>query len=193
MRTLSTVVGVDPHDCSPEVRRALARGGPVVALESAVIAAGPPGPDNFDLACEFESVVREAGACPATIAVIDGRARIGLHPDELDRIATRQCRPLCSDDLPAARERGLTGATTFAATAVLAARAGIRILAAGTGARADDIGEPRITVWPGPDRLLIVRAALPAGPTSVVATLDNVRLAARLAVVWAAGRAPVWP
>jgi hypothetical protein len=193
MRTLSTLFGVDPRDCSPEVRRALARGGPVVALESAVLAAGPPGPDNFDLACEFESVVREAGACPATIAVIDGRARIGLHPDELDRIATGGYRPLCLDDLPAARKRGLTGTTTVAASAVLAARAGIRVLAAGTGGPTDDLGDPRATVWLGPDRMLIVSAAPATGRSSVVATLDNVRVAARLAVVWAAGRAPVWP
>jgi hypothetical protein len=193
MRTLSTLVGVDPRDCSQEVGRALARGWPVVALESAVIADGPPGPDSFDLACEFESVVREEGACPATIAVIDGRARIGLHPDELDRIATVHHRPLCPDDLPAARERGMTGTTTVAATAVLAARAGIRVLAAGSGGPADGLGYRRITVWPGPDRLLIASAAPPAGRGSIVAALDNVRLAARLAVVWAAGRASVWP
>jgi pseudouridine-5'-phosphate glycosidase len=146
---------------SPEVRRALARGWPVVALESSIIAHGLPEPENFDVGCEFEAIVREAGAYPATIAVIDGRAHIGLQTEELGRIAAGvDVGPLRPRDLPHAWTRGTTGATTVAATALLAARAGIRIFAtAGLGAHRarpwDDpsdlglLGSERVT-WSGP-------------------------------------------
>lgn len=114
--------------CSPPVRRALARHEPVVALESAIITHGLPKADRFDMACEFESIVREEGACPATIAVIDGQPRIGLTTDELARLAAEVDGPdLGIHDLAPAS--GGTGATTALATAMLAARAGIRVLA----------------------------------------------------------------
>lgn len=117
---------------SPPVRRALARREPVVALESTIIAHGLPKPDNFDMACEFESIVREEGACPATIAVIDGQPRVGLSTDELARIAAGvDVRKLGMRDLSVALAQGVTGATTVSATAFLAARAGIRVFATG--------------------------------------------------------------
>lgn len=121
-----------PIAYSQPVRLALARREPVVALESTIIAHGLPKPDNVDLAREFESIVREEGACPATIAVIDGQARVGLTTDELARIAAGAgVRKLGMRDLSLALAQGVTGATTVSATAFLAARAGIRVFATG--------------------------------------------------------------
>jgi pseudouridine-5'-phosphate glycosidase len=133
-RRTSTATGGQqvPIAYGAPVRRAIARGEPVVALESTIIAHGLPRPDNFDLACEFESIVREHGACPATIAVIAGRATIGLTTDELARVAAGvEVRKLGMRDLSLALAQGVTGATTVSATAFLAARAGIRVFATG--------------------------------------------------------------
>ena len=117
---------------APEVADALATGGPVVALESTIIAHGLPRPDNARVAREAEAAVRAAGAVPATIALLDGRVRIGLDDAALDAIATRDDIAKCSArDLPLAAARGASGATTVAATAHLAARAGIRLFATG--------------------------------------------------------------
>jgi pseudouridine-5'-phosphate glycosidase len=119
-------------EVAPEVAETLARGGPVVALESTIIAHGLPRPDNARVARELEQAVRDGGAVPATIALLDGVARIGLSEDQLDAIATRDDIAKCSArDLPLAAARGASGATTVAATAHLAARAGIRLFATG--------------------------------------------------------------
>ena len=115
-----------------EVADALAGGGPVVALESTLIAHGLPRPGNVEVARELEAAVREEGAVPATIAVLDGAVRIGLDEPALEAIATRDDVAKCSArDLPIAVARGATGATTVAATAHLAARAGITLFATG--------------------------------------------------------------
>ena len=115
-----------------EVADALAGGGPVVALESTLIAHGLPRPGNVEVARELEAAVREEGAVPATIAVLDGVVRIGLDDPALEAIATRDDVAKCSArDLPIAVARGATGATTVAATAHLAARAGIALFATG--------------------------------------------------------------
>ncbi len=117
---------------APEVADTLAAGGPVVALESTIIAHGLPRPDNARIAREIEDTVRAAGAVPATIALLDGSVRIGLDDAALDAIATRDDIAKCSArDLPLAVARGVSGATTVAATAHLAARAGIRLFATG--------------------------------------------------------------
>ena len=117
---------------APEVAEALATGGPVVALESTIIAHGLPRPDNARVAREAEAAVRAAGAVPATIALLDGSVGIGLDDAALDAIATRDDIAKCSArDLPLAAARGASGATTVAATAHLAARAGIRLFATG--------------------------------------------------------------
>ena len=117
---------------APEVADALATGGPVVALESTIIAHGLPRPDNARVAREAEAAVRAAGAVPATIALLDGSVGIGLDDAALDAIATRDDIAKCSArDLPLAAARGASGATTVAATAHLAARAGIRLFATG--------------------------------------------------------------
>ena len=113
-------------ELAPEVADALAAGGPVVALESTIIAHGLPRPDNARVAREVEAAVREEGAVPATVALLDGVVRIGLDDAALEAIATRDDVAKCSArDLPIAVARGATGATTVAATAHLAAQAGI--------------------------------------------------------------------
>jgi pseudouridylate synthase len=119
-------------EVAPEVAETLEAGGPVVALESTLIAHGLPRPRNAEVARELEAAVREAGATPATIALVDGVVRIGLDEAALDAIATGDDVAKCSArDLPLAVARSATGATTVAATAHLAARAGISLFATG--------------------------------------------------------------
>ncbi|GII78643.1 pseudouridine-5'-phosphate glycosidase [Sphaerisporangium rufum] len=117
---------------SEEVAAALAAGAPVVALESTIIAHGLPRPRNLAVAAELEDLVRAAGAVPATIAVLDGVARVGLDAGALERVAGETAmRKLGQRDLPAAVALRADGATTVSATAFLAARAGIRVFATG--------------------------------------------------------------
>jgi pseudouridylate synthase len=116
---------------SEPVRQALHAGGAVVALESTIIAHGLPRSRNLAVARELEAAVRAAGAVPATIAVLDGQPCIGLDEDELERIATTDVAKLSVRDLPLAAARRADGATTVAATAHLAAHAGIRVFATG--------------------------------------------------------------
>jgi pseudouridine-5'-phosphate glycosidase len=115
-----------------DVREALADGSPVVALESTLISHGLPHPQNFEVAREAEGVVREEGAVPATVGVIGGVAKVGLNEAELELMATATGIPkLSARDLPVAAAKGGHGATTVAATAHLAALAGIRLFATG--------------------------------------------------------------
>jgi pseudouridine-5'-phosphate glycosidase len=117
------------HD---EVRDAIAEGRAVVALESTIISHGLPRPDNARLAREFEQAVRDGGAVPATVAVIDGRARIGLDDAALERLANDEDAVKVSvRELAAVAARGGVGSTTVASTAHLAARAGITVFATG--------------------------------------------------------------
>jgi pseudouridylate synthase len=116
---------------SDEVREALDAGRPVVALESTIIAHGLPRPRNLQVACELEALVREGGAVPATIAVLDGVPMIGLDKAQVERVASQDIRKLGYRDLAPAVARGESGATTVSGTAFLAARAGIRVFATG--------------------------------------------------------------
>jgi pseudouridine-5'-phosphate glycosidase len=117
---------------APEVARALDRGDPVVALESSLVAHGFPRPDNLSVGRALEREVREAGAAPATIAVLDGEVRVGLAADEIERLATSDQVTKCSlRDLPWLCARGGSGATTVAATLRIAAQAGIGVFATG--------------------------------------------------------------
>jgi pseudouridine-5'-phosphate glycosidase len=116
----------------PEVRAALAARRPVVALESTIITHGMPWPENAATARGVEDLIRGEGAVPATIAVLDGRVRIGLRPDELDALAARPGVEKASRrDLAAVVARGGSAGTTVAATLFLAARAGIAVFATG--------------------------------------------------------------
>ncbi|MEU2772146.1 pseudouridine-5'-phosphate glycosidase [Streptomyces sp. NPDC007162] len=117
---------------SEEVREALDAGRAVVALESTIIAHGLPRPRNLQVALELEDEVRRAGAVPATIAVLDGRPRVGLAKDQLERVASGDgIRKLGHRDLPFAVAAEASGATTVSATAQLASLAGIRVFATG--------------------------------------------------------------
>lgn len=118
-------------DLHADVELALATGRPVVALESTLIAHGLPRPDNLAVAARIEQHIRDAGAQPATIAVLDGRARVGLDAKQREHIAGTDVAKLSARDLPVAAVRGIDGATTVAATALLADRAGIAVFATG--------------------------------------------------------------
>jgi len=116
----------------PEVADALAGGRPVVALESTIISHGLPRPDNLRIAREIEAAVRAGGAVPATVALVDGQARVGLDDAALDRVAGDLAVVKVSvRDLATVAARGAVGATTVASTAHLAARAGIGVFATG--------------------------------------------------------------
>ncbi|AEF85982.1 indigoidine synthase A family protein [Treponema primitia ZAS-2] len=119
-------------DIQGEVREALAKGQAVVALESTIISHGMPYPDNLECAAACERIVREHGAIPATIAILKGRVKIGLTSEDLSYLASAKSVFKCSRrDLGYVLARGLDGATTVAATMILAARAGIRFFATG--------------------------------------------------------------
>jgi len=116
----------------PEVSETLAAGGAVVALESTILAHGLPRGDNRVIADQIENQVRAAGAVPATIAVLDGKVRIGLSPGDLDRLCeSDDIAKLSVRDLGVALALGRDGATTVASTSALAHRAGISIFATG--------------------------------------------------------------
>jgi pseudouridine-5'-phosphate glycosidase len=116
----------------PEMREALAVGMPVVALESTIITHGMPAPRNLETARQLEEEVRAAGALPATIAILDGRIRIGLEAAELERLADeKEVAKVSRADLPAVLAAGGVGSTTVAATMICAELAGIRVFATG--------------------------------------------------------------
>ncbi|HEX2411057.1 MAG TPA: pseudouridine-5'-phosphate glycosidase [Solirubrobacteraceae bacterium] len=115
-----------------EVSDALEAGRPVVALESTLIAHGLPRPENLQIAQGIEEAVREEGAVPATIAIVEGMVRIGLDEEGMEAIASGEDVAKCSArDLPVVMARRATGATTVAATATLSVRAGIGVFATG--------------------------------------------------------------
>lgn len=118
---------------TPAVREALESGMPVVALESTIITHGMPSPANLETAQQAEQAVRDAGATPATIALLDGTIRIGLRGRELERLSaeTGESRKCSLRDLPLALASKQTGGTTVAATLHLARQAGIPVFATG--------------------------------------------------------------
>jgi pseudouridine-5'-phosphate glycosidase len=117
---------------SAEVSAAIAAGTPIVALESTIISHGLPRPSNLAVARECESIIRQRGAIPATIALLDGVVHIGLEANELDAIANRDdISKASSRDLAIIIAQGKSAATTVAATAHIAAIAGIKVFATG--------------------------------------------------------------
>lgn len=115
-----------------EVEEALKSGRPVVALESTVIAHGLPRPVNLETARRLEHIMREEGATPATIAILEGKLCVGLSEAQLERIATSDnVHKISRRDLPIAVARGWDGATTVASTLWIAERAGLRVFATG--------------------------------------------------------------
>jgi pseudouridine-5'-phosphate glycosidase len=115
-----------------EVAEALSEGAPVVALESTIISHGMPYPQNVQTAVEVETIIRELGATPATIAVLDGHAHVGLDAEALELLASSpDVSKVSVRDLPYVIARGAHGATTVAATTRLAALAGISVFVTG--------------------------------------------------------------
>jgi pseudouridylate synthase len=117
---------------APEVANALQAQRPVVALESTVIAHGLPRPQNFETANRLEAVVRDGGATPATIAILDGKLSAGLNDDQIRLLADgNDIRKISPRDISIAVARGWNGATTVASTIWIAHRAGIKVFATG--------------------------------------------------------------
>ncbi len=115
-----------------EVSEAISRGRPVVALESTLIAHGLPYPENVKIAKKLESVIREEGAIPATIAVLNGEIHIGLGDDELEYIAkAKDVWKLSTREIPICVAQKRTGATTVSATSYLASQVGIKVFSTG--------------------------------------------------------------
>ncbi len=116
----------------PEVKAALERGKPVVALESTVITHGLPAPENVEIARAIEAAVRQQGVVPATIAILQGEIMVGLTPEQLTYLGSAKNVRKCSRrDLPIVVARREDGATTVAGTMIVAHWAGIRLFATG--------------------------------------------------------------
>jgi pseudouridine-5'-phosphate glycosidase len=119
-------------DINPEVRAAISAGQAVVALESTIISHGMPYPKNVETALTVERIIRENGAIPATIAIMNGRLKVGLTPDEIEILGKSSDAVKTSRrDMPFIVAKGLTGATTVASTMIIAAMAGIKVFATG--------------------------------------------------------------
>ena len=120
-------------DIKPEVAEALAQGKPVVALESTIISHGMPYPQNVETALNVEKIIRENGAVPATIAIIGGRLKAGLTPEEIEYFGQKgqAIHKASRRDIAMLCARGEDGATTVTTTMMIAHMAGIQIFATG--------------------------------------------------------------
>ena len=120
-------------DVAPEVQKALDEGRPVVALESTIISHGMPYPKNVETALNVEKIIRECGAVPATIAIIKGRLKAGISPEEIDYLGRKglEVTKTSRRDIPILVAAGKDGASTVATTMIIAAMAGIKVFATG--------------------------------------------------------------
>jgi len=119
-------------DINLEVREAIDKGRPVVALESTIISHGMPYPENIQVAKRVEEIIRESDAIPATIAIIDGRLKVGLNKNELELMGNgKDILKVSRRDLPVVIGKKLNGATTVASTMIIAALAGIKVFVTG--------------------------------------------------------------
>ena len=119
-------------DIQPEIKAAVEAGKPVVALESTILSHGMPYPENLEFAAQVEKIIRDEGAVPATMAIINGRMKVGLTADELELMCKGEgVAKVSRRDLPILLATGGTGATTVATTMILASLAGIKIFATG--------------------------------------------------------------
>ncbi len=116
----------------PEVKKALEEGKAVVALESTIISHGMPYPENIEMAKTVEKIIRDNGAVPATIAILDGKLKVGLNEEELEALGNgSNVLKASRRDLPFIISKKLNGATTVASTMIIAALAGIKVFATG--------------------------------------------------------------
>jgi pseudouridine-5'-phosphate glycosidase len=165
------------------VAEAIAQHRPVVALETSIVGQGLPAPHNLRAARGCEAAIREEGAIPATVAVADGRLRVGLDDADLERVAAGAMK-VSSRDLGPALAKGALGATTVAATMRAAAMAGIRFMATGGiggvhRGHAEDLSGAEVT-----PRLLARMAELSGGRSldlNVDLVINNARVAAQVA------------
>ncbi|MBV7273528.1 pseudouridine-5'-phosphate glycosidase [Clostridium thailandense] len=119
-------------DIKPEVKKALDEGRPVVALESTIISHGMPYPKNVETAKKVEQILRDKGVMPATIAILDGRLKVGVTDEELERLGkNNNVIKTSRRDIPFIVAKKLDGATTVATTMIIAALAGIKVFATG--------------------------------------------------------------
>ncbi len=120
-------------DVKPEVAQAIAQGKPVVALESTIISHGMPYPQNVETALKVEEIIRANGAIPATIAILGGRLKAGLTPEEIEYLGKQgqKVTKASRRDLSVLVARGADGATTVATTMMIAHMAGIKLFATG--------------------------------------------------------------
>jgi pseudouridine-5'-phosphate glycosidase len=120
-------------EISPEVKNALINNMPLVALESTIISHGMPYPQNKETALEVEQIIRDNGAVPATIAIINGKIKVGLNNDEIDHLARsgKEIVKASRRDIPYLISKKIDGATTVASTMIAANLAGIKIFATG--------------------------------------------------------------
>lgn len=120
-------------DVAVEVKEALEAGKPVVALESTIISHGMPYPQNVETALQVEKIIRENGAIPATIAIIKGRLKVGISPEEIDYLGKKglEVTKASRRDVPILVAAKADGATTVATTMILAAMAGVKVFATG--------------------------------------------------------------
>lgn len=155
---------------NPEVLEALKNNKPVVALESTIISHGMPYPKNVDCALKVEKEIRDAGAVPATIGIIEGEPIIGMTPEEIEEFGKRKgIKKVSRRDLPIVVSQKLWGATTVSATMILAERAGIEFFVTGgiggvhrgatetfdISADLDELGKTNVTViCAGPKAIL---------------------------------------
>ena len=120
-------------DVAPEVAQAIADHKPVVALESTIISHGMPYPQNVETALKVESIIRENGAVPATIAILGGRLKAGLSPEEIEYLGKKghDVAKASRRDIAVLAARGADGATTVTTTMMIAHMAGIQVFATG--------------------------------------------------------------
>lgn len=120
-------------DIAPEVKEALVNNQPVVALESTIISHGMPYPQNVETAAKVEEIIRANGAVPATIAILNGRLKVGLNKEELDYLGKAGTKVVKTSrrDIPFIISKEMDGATTVASTMIIASFAGIKVFATG--------------------------------------------------------------
>lgn len=121
----------NPIDISQEVKSAQNRNAPVVALESSLIAHGLPKPENIETALAMEEIIREAGVTPATIGMIDGKIKVGLSKEEIERLGEGKAPKLAVRDIPYAVAKKTDGGFSVSSTARIAASQGILVMATG--------------------------------------------------------------